>query len=324
MRLRVGLGDQVKKGDLIAEIDSSVQQNALRTASSALANVRAQREAKLATERQTGLALQRLVALVDVDAGSRADLEAAEANLATARAEGAALDAQVAQAKIAEDAAKVNLGFARVVAPMNGTVVAIVTEQGQTINAAQSAPTIIKIARLDTVTVKAQISEADVARVRPGLPVHFSILGEPTSRYETTLRFIEPGPTTLASDTSSVSSSGSSSAIYYNGLFDVPNPQGRLRISMTAQATIVVAEARSVLLIPSAALGEKHSSDWYSVRVLKDASFVERRVRVGLDNRVQAEVLEGLTIGERVVTSEGGAHSNSPPGSLPGNRPQEF
>ena len=318
-RLHVALGDRVKKGDLIAEIDSLTQQNALRTASAALLNVKAQRAAKLATLKQSELAVARLRALVEIDAGSRTDLETAEATLDVTRADIAALDAQITQAVVAEDTARVNLGYARVVAPMDGTVVAVVTEQGQTVNAAQSAPTVVKLARLDTMTVKAQISEADVPRVKPGLPVYFTLLGDPDTRYETTLRAVEPGPTTLATDTTTTTtttSSSTASAIYYNGIFDVPNPQGKLRISMTAQATIVLARAHDVLTVPAAALGLRDKQGLYPVRVLDGPRLDLRHVRIGLNNRVQAEVLDGLKEGERVVTSEaapGTAKSDSVP-----------
>jgi macrolide-specific efflux system membrane fusion protein len=272
--------------------------------------------------KQAELAATRLRALVAIDAGSHVDLEAAEANVESARAAVTVAEAAIAQAVLAEDTARVNVGYTHVVAPMDGTVVAIVTEQGQTVNAVQMSPTIIKLARLDTMTVKAQISEADVPRVKAGMPVYFTLLGDPDTRYDTTLRAVEPGPTTLASDTSSASTTNSATAtaVYYNGIFDVPNPQGKLRIAMTAQATIVLDKVRDQLLVPSAALGAKGKDGRYTVRVVSQAAASagrgvaqDRLVRVGLNNRVQAQVLDGLKAGERVVTSEapvpGGAAS---------------
>jgi macrolide-specific efflux system membrane fusion protein len=312
-RLYVALGDHVKKGDLIAEFDSMQQQNDLRRATAALLSAKADRDSKAAALKQDELALARLRALLTTDAAAHSDVEAAEANLDMARAAVAGADSAVAQAVVGEDIANVNLGYCRVLAPMDGTVVAVVTEQGQTVNAAQSSPTIIKLARLDTMTVKAQISEADVPRVKAGMPVYFTLLGDPDTRYETVLRSVEPGPTTLASDTGAgfSRSGGAVSAIYYNGIFDVPNPQGKLRIAMTAQATIVLEKLHDVLLIPSAALGERDKHGRISVRVLAPASAdgnvvrpQDRLVTIGLNNRVQAQVLDGLKVGERVVTSE--------------------
>ncbi|MFG6487826.1 efflux RND transporter periplasmic adaptor subunit [Roseateles sp. BYS78W] len=305
-KLHVALGDKVEKGQLIAEIDALTQTNNLRNSEAALQSAQALLKAKQAALKQAELAAARLRELVAVDAGARADLEAAEATLTTSRADIAAQEAQIVQAQMAADTAKVNLGYTRVAAPMDGVVVAIVTEQGQTVNANQSAPTIIKLAKLDVMTVKAQISEADVPRVKPGMPVYFNLLGEPDRRYEVKLRAVEPGPTTIATDsTTTTSTSTTTSAVYYNGIFDVPNPENKLRINMTAQASIVLARAEKTLTVPSAALGAREGADRYRVRVQEEGGRIaDRVVRIGLNNRVRAQVLDGLKEGEQVVTTE--------------------
>jgi macrolide-specific efflux system membrane fusion protein len=327
--LSVALGDVVKQGQPIAEIDALPAQNALRTAQAQVQSAEAQLRARQASLAQAELTAKRQRELVAADAGARADLETAEATLVTARAEAAAQQAQLNQARVAENTAQLNLGYTRVTAPMDGVVVAIVTEQGQTVNANQSAPTLIKLARLDTMTIKAQISEADVPRVKAGMPVYFSLLGDPDRRIEARLRAVEPGPTTLASDSSGSSSAASTSssatsAVYYNGIFDVPNPEGRLRINMTAQTTIVLASAKQALTVPSAALGARGRDGAYRVRVLQEGGqIVEKPVRIGLNNRVQAQVLEGLAEGEQVVTSEavaGAGPSLGRRGGAPGPR----
>jgi len=329
-RLYVALGHTVKKGQLIAEIDSKQQDNELLRASAAVRSAQAELAARRAASRQADLAARRLRGLVAIDAGSQADLEAADATAEGARAGIAVAEAAIVQARLAEDTARVNVGYTRVVAPMDGTVVAIVTEQGQTVNAVQMSPTIIKLARLDAMTIKAQISEADVLKVHVGMPVHFTLLGDPEQRYEATLRAVEPGPTTMAADGASTATTAGAgaSAIYYNGIFDVGNPQGRLRISMTAQATIVTQAAKDVLLVPAAALGSRGDDGRYAVRVVTPAhdgaageGWQERRVRIGLNNHIQAQVVDGLDIGERVVTSD--APPNEPaasasPGSVHG------
>ena len=208
---------------------------------------------------------------------------------------------------IAADTAKLNVGYTRILAPMAGVVVAIVTQLGQTVNANQSAPTIIKLALLDTITVKAQISEADVVRVKPGQKVYFTILGAPDKRYYTTLRSVEPAPESIATETQS----SSNTAIYYNGLLDVPNPEGRLRISMTAQVYIVQSEAKAVITIPSAAIDQAGRRGPASVRVVgADGKPEKRTVKVGINNNVNAQILEGLAEGDKVVLSEA-----PPPGS---------
>ncbi|MFJ3462194.1 efflux RND transporter periplasmic adaptor subunit [Achromobacter spanius] len=317
--LKVELGDRVKKGQLVAEIDDLTQQNELRNAEAALQTRRAERAAKVATLKQAELAFKRQRMMLAADASSREAYESAEATLAVTRAEIASLDAQIAQAEIQVDTARVNLGYTRIVSPIDGMVVAVVTKEGQTVNSIQSAPTIIKVAQVDTMTIKAQISEADVTRVKPGLPVYFTILGEPDERYRATLRAVEPAPDSIQKDdaTSSLTSSTSSStsaAVYYNGLFDVPNPDEKLRISMTAQVFIVLGEAKGAVVVPASALGKRGADGRYEVRVVKDGNKTEtRQVRIGMNNNVQAQVLEGLEVGERVVSAD-----SSPAAAKPG------
>lgn len=313
--LKVEAGDVVDEGELIAEIDSLTQQNALRNAEAALETKRAQRAAQVALLKQAELAYKRQQQMLSANASSRQEYEAAEATLGSVRAQIIALDAEIAQASIAVDTAKVNLGYTRITAPMSGTVVAVLAQEGQTLNANQQAPTIIKLAQLDTLTVKTEISEADVIRVKPGQQVYFTILGDPDTRYYATLRTVEPAPDSIATDSGTsaggTSSSSSSAAIYYNGMFDVPNPDGVLRIAMTAQVYVILDQAKEAVLIPASAVrsagGEANGLGGGSmVRVLNAQGQPEpRRVQVGINNNIQAQILEGLEPGETVVVGSG-------------------
>ncbi|MDQ8033406.1 MAG: efflux RND transporter periplasmic adaptor subunit, partial [Bordetella sp.] len=160
--LKVELGDEVKQGQLVAEIDDMTQQNDLRNVQAALDTRRAELRAKEATLKQAELAFKRQRQMLAADASSRESYENAEATYNVTKADILALKAQIAQAEIEVDKAKVNLGYTRISSPMDGKVVAVVTKEGQTVNSIQSAPTIIKVAQVDTMTIKAQISEADV------------------------------------------------------------------------------------------------------------------------------------------------------------------
>ncbi|MDQ0327432.1 macrolide-specific efflux system membrane fusion protein [Rhodopseudomonas julia] len=311
--LKVSVGDSVKEGDLIAEIDSETQANDLRTAEASLANVRAQKEEKQATLVQAEQALARQTRMINQNAVSRADYEEAEATVKVTRAQIAALDAQIAEAEVAVETAKVDLGYTQITAPMDGTVLWVVTQEGQTVNAIQSAPTIVILGQLDTMTVRAEISEVDVVDVKPGQPVYFTVLGNPDRRYESTLSFIEPAPESITSDSmvasssSSSSSSASEKAIYYNGIFEVPNQDRELRTYMTAEVHIVLGQANDVLILPSAALGSKGADGKYSVHVLEaNGNVVERHVEIGLNDKIRAEVVSGLSEGDRVVMGQPG------------------
>ena len=318
-KLYVKVGDQVQVGQRIADIDAVTQRNNLRDAEAAVASARAQKVAKQAVLDKAQTEYNRQKYMYDRDAASKADYDAARQALTTARADLNSADATIAQYNVRVQTAQANVGYTRITSPSAGTVVAIVTDEGQTVNANQTAPTIVKVAQLDTMTIQAQISEADVPRVQPGMPAYFTILGEPDKRYSASLRSIEPGPIDMETYGGSATSSSNTSAVYYNGLLDAPNPDGKLRIQMTAQVSIVLAEAKNALLVPAGALGKREPGSKepvYTVRVASGEkgkeTIEQRKVRVGLNNRVQAEVLDGLKEGELVVvgdSSAGGATS---------------
>ncbi|HBH4460080.1 TPA: efflux RND transporter periplasmic adaptor subunit, partial [Escherichia coli] len=251
--LKVKQGDHVTKGQLIAEIDDLPQCNDLRNAEAALNEVKAELQSKQALLKQAELRFKRQLRMLRENASSHEDFESAEAMLATTRAELLSLNAKLVQAQIEVDKKKLALEYTRVVAPMDGIVIAIVTQQGQTVNSNQSAPTIIKLARLDVMTIKAQISEADITRISVGQKARFSIFSEPDKHYSATLRAVELAPESvmkddsLASNTSASGSGTSNASVYYNALFDVPNPENRLRIAMTAQVTLITDEAQNTL-----------------------------------------------------------------------------
>lgn len=302
--LHVSLGDKVKKGQLLAEIDPVLPQNTLKDAEAQVDNLQAQKRSKQALLKQYELACQRQSQMNAKDAGSRADLESAQAQLESTRHDIAAQEAQIKKAVIAVDTARANLGYTRIHAPIDGTVISIDTEEGQTVVSNQAATTILTLAALDTMTVKAKISEADVTRVKPGLSTYFTLLGDSETRYYGKLRAIEPGPVNGTTTTGTGSSGSSSSAIYYYGLFEVPNPDNKLKVSMTTQVAVVLNQARQALCIPVSALGEKQKDGKTTVRVLAGEQAEDRTIRTGISNNVQIQVLDGLREGERVIIGD--------------------
>ena len=252
-KMYVELGDQVKQGDLIADIDSVRQSNDVKTAEASIKNQMAQLAVKQANLAKVEAEYKRQEAMYAQDATSLAELQSALASFKTAQADITAINAQIEQSKLTLATAKEDLGYTRIVAPMDGTIVAIVTEEGQTVNANQSAPTIVKLAQLDTMTIKAEISEADVMKVNKGQNVYFTTLGNSDKKIYAKIRQVEPAPSSINTE-SNTSSSSSSSAVYYNALFDVPNEDGKLRIDMTAQVYIILDEVKNALSIPAAAV----------------------------------------------------------------------
>ncbi|WP_353191307.1 macrolide transporter subunit MacA [Pandoraea pnomenusa] len=300
--LKVVLGDPVTKGQLLAEIDPTSSENDLREATAGLITLSQDRRAKAIRLGQAEREFARQRQLSRDEATSPRDLEKARTEFEALTAEVASLDSQIGQQKVKVDKARTNLSYTRITAPLTGTVTAITTQEGQTVTAIYQIPTILKVADLSQMTIRAQVSEADVVRIREGQRVYFTILGAPETRYEGKLRVIQPSPEKI------------NNAIFFNALFDVPNPHGVLRPDMTAQVSIVRAHIANALTFPSVALGEKRADGRYRVRVLDGKGNAQVRwVKVGLDNRLTAQALDGLFEGERVITAD--PTDAPPPGS---------
>lgn len=309
-KLAVKLGDHVLKGQFIAQIDPVLNQNTLKQTQANLDSVKAQKLAKEALLKQYKSEYIRQLNMWHQNATAKSSLETAESNMRTTEASIAELNAEIISAQVSVETARTNLGYTRIVAPISGTVIAIVTKEGQTVQASQSIPTIIKIADLDTMTVKAEISEADVVKVAPGMPVEFTILGEPEHPFHSTLRAIEPASTTESAEDSTSSStssststsSSSSSAVYYNGLFDIPNPEHKLRVSMTTEVEITTAESKDTLIIPATAV-DKLGPDSF-VKILIAGKPQPRKIETGLKDGVNIEVTFGLSEGEQIILGD--------------------
>lgn len=317
--LHVALGDKVRKGQLLAEIDPVLAQYALKDAEAQVEGLQAQKRSKQSLLRQFELACQRQRQMNAQDASSNADLESAQAQLESTRHDITALEAQIQKALVAVDTARANLGYTRINAPIDGTVISIDTEQGQTVVSNQAATTILTLATLDSMTVKAKISEADVMKVTPGLPTYFTLLGDSDTRYYGKLRTVEPGPVSTGSSTSTSganNASSTNSAIYYYGLFEVPNPENKLKVSMTTQVAIVLNETKQALCIPLSALGNKKGGQ-ATVQVLSGETAETRTIATGISNNVSVQVTEGLSEGEKVIVGDSSTVPKTDPGAMP-------
>ena len=310
-KLYVVLGDRVKTGQLLAEIDPIVERNELKKAEAAVEGLLSNKLSRQALLKQYELVYRRQLKMVAKGASSRADFEKAQTQLDSTKAEIAALDAQIRQAKIAVAIQEAKLGYTKIIAPMDGVVVSIAIEEGQTVVSTQTATTILELANLDTITVKAGISEADVMRIHPGQNVYFTTIGDTDNKYYSKLRAIEPGPNSNNTGSSSANggsspstSSGSNAAIYYNGLFDVPNPDHKLRISMTVQVSIVLQEAKQALCIPASVLENKGKDGDYTVKVLRNNVPEDHKVKIGVTDNVYTQVLSGLQLGDKVILGD--------------------
>ncbi|MET3381398.1 macrolide-specific efflux system membrane fusion protein [Variovorax paradoxus] len=307
LRLHVQPGDVVKRGQLLVEIDPSVQRATVDAGRASLAGLRAQRDDQQAQHvlAQQQHARQRQMA---ADGATRdEDVQAAQAALASAGARVRQLEAQIAQTQATLKADEARLGYTSIYAPMAGTVVSVEAREGQTLNATYQTPNVLRIADLSSMTVWSEVSEADVRRIKTGMPVYFTTLGESQRRWQGHVRQLLPAPpapeSKTGSDSSAKPSAAASKVVVYTALFDVDNADGELMPQMTAKVAFVEYAEKDALSVPLAALVPvAGSSDRFTARVLRPDGKVEvRQLRVGVRNRLAAQVLEGAQAGDRIV-----------------------
>ena len=318
-KIHVQIGQVVQAKDLLAEIDPTVYMTRVEASRAQLLNLNAQLADKQSQLELARLQFERQTNLMKAKATSEEAFQSSKAVLGSATAQVAALRAQIQNIESTLRGDEANLSYTKILAPMAGTVVSQTAKQGQTLNANQQAPIVLRIADLSSMTVWTQVSEADVGRIKVGMEVYFTTLGDPDRRWHGTLRKILPTPEVL------------NNVVLYNALFDVPNPDGNLLPQMTVQAFFVSGSAQNALLVPVAALRPVERSagnrgprradaaaspprNRFLVQVLTSGGDVEdREVEVGLITRVSAEITSGLTEGERVVIGARNPSGRTPP-----------
>ncbi len=305
----VHIGDFVKQGQLLAEIDPQVQAAKVDADEAQLAQYNANLVEQQANVEYAEATLGRYSKLVGTDAASKQTYDESNRQAKTAAAKADAIRAEIKQMQSTLKADQVALGYTKIFAPMSGTVVSIDAREGQTLNAAYSTPQIMRIADLATMTVWTQVSEADVTRLKAGMPVYFTTLGHGDRRWNATLRQILPAPQKPANQQNANNPAASSSApannvVLYTALFDIDNSNGDLRPEMTAQVFFIAASAKNAIIAPVAALhADDDDKSVVAVTVVDPGGREsERPVRIGLRTRFQAEILSGLKEGDRIVT----------------------
>ena len=306
-KLYVKLGQEIKKGEMIADIDSTTQINTLNTKKAALVSYQAQLKAKKTAYDVALSSYNRLSKLYTQKATSLDSVNTAKSTLDNAKAEMEAIEANIKQAEIEVNTAETNVGYTKITAPMDGTVISVPVSEGQTVNANQTTPTIVTIADLNKMKIKPEISEGDITKVKAGQEVSFTILSDSQTVYHSVIDSVDPANTTTSdsSSTSSLSSSSSSttSAIYYYANVLIDNPDRTLRIGMTTENNIKIANAKDVLLVSNMAIQKRDGKSF--VNVLNDKNQPEpREVEIGVQNDFKTEIKSGLNEGEKVIVSQ--------------------
>lgn len=296
-KIYVEIGDTVKQGQLVAQIDPRVYQAQVDASEAHLNSLRAQLNQQKAAATLADQNLKRNQKLMAANAVSQQTLQESESQAAIAEAQVDAISAQIQETESDLKGIRTNLGFTKIYAPMTGTVTTMPAHEGQTLNANQSAPTILQVANLDVMTVRAQVAEADVTRLKEGMPAYFTTLGNTERRWQGKVRQIQPSPEIV------------NDVVLYDVLIDVENEGRRLMTGMTTQVFFILGKAENAAIIPAEALirrmaGQDNSSGMaYRVSVLTENGQEQRIIHVGLQTRTQAEVKAGLKAGERIAVN---------------------
>ena len=300
--LPVKVGQKIKKGELIAQIDSTTQKNDVESTKAKLTSLQAQLDAAKISRKIAEKQFTRMQRLRKRDAASEEDLENANDAFESAKAKVTELEASIAETKLALNTAQTNLGYTKITAPLDGIIVSVPVKTGQTVNAAMNTPTIVQIADLSKMEILIEISEGDIGNIKTGARVTYTVLSNPDNVYETTLDSIDPG-LTLLTNGEYTEVVGSSEAIYYYGRLVVPNADGALRIGMTTQNVIYVDSAENALTLPVLAVKNDRGRDY--VDVLTETGEVQKRyVATGLSDGVETVVTDGVEEGENVIIAK--------------------
>ena len=201
---------------------------------------------------------------------------------------------------------------------MDGIIINVAVDEGQTVNANQSTPTIVKIANLDEMEIRMEIAEADVSKIKVGTAVKFSILNDPEKKYEAKISSIDPANTTTSdaksNSSSSSTSSSSTSAIYYYAKVFVKNRDNFLRIGMSVENSIVIKSAPNALAVPTYAI--KNDKGGYFVELLRGGQIIKSYVKIGIKDSINTQILDGVSENDLLVLS-----SSAKTGKSSGMRP---
>jgi HlyD family secretion protein len=302
--LYADFNDKVKQGQLLAKLDTT----ALKTQwDQSLASVK-QAQAQLNFQEA---AYQRLKVLYDENLISRAEYDQAFFNYENAQG-------LLSNAKSALERAKVNLDYATITSPIDGVVLNRAVEEGQTVAASFSTPTLFTIVNdLTKMKVQASVDEADIGQVKNGQRVEFTVDAYPDIQFEASVSEVRLQPV------------NTSNVVTYVVILNAPNPDQKLMPGMTATATIFVEEKANALIIPGKALRFIPDTSYVNKMMVnkegktsavifpqemhekmemvwvrdEESGLRPNMVTSGIDNGTSVEILSGLHEGDEVIVS---------------------
>lgn len=286
---------QVKKGQLIAQIDPTPFENELKQSEAELLNSRAALFKAEVNLRDAERTMKRKQELFKRDFIARSELDDAETAFNTAKAQYEIALAQLKKAEAGLRQAKTNLGYTKIVSPVNGVVIAKNVEVGQTVAASFQTPTLFTIAPdLTKMQVDTNVDEADISKIKVGMEANFTVDAYPDRRFKGKVSQIRLSPTVTQN------------VVTYNVVLSVDNSHLMLKPGMTANVTFVVENKKDVIKIPNAALRFKMPnsppSKQQGIWVMRNGKPVRVAVKTGISDGEWTELIEGdIKEGEEVV-----------------------
>jgi len=241
--LHADYNSEVKKGEVIAELDPSLFQTQVEQARATLVKAESDVDRARVELNDATAKARRAQELYDQKLISRNDLETAQTTASQADAALKSAQAQVTQAQAALNQNQVNLTHTIIRAPIDGIVISRSVDVGQTVAASMSAPTLFVIANdLARMQVSASIDESDIGRIQPGQNVTFKVDAYPAQTFSGSVSQVRLEPKT------------DQNVVSYTTMIDVPNADLKLKPGMTANVTVQTAMNENVLRVPNAAL----------------------------------------------------------------------
>lgn len=285
-KLHVTVGDRVRAGQLLAELDPVEYQTQVARAQAQLLNTTAERAY---AEKEYA----RAQSLAEARATTPAALSAAQRALDTALA-------REREAAAALAAARVQLGYTSIRAPISGVIASVSTQEGETVAASFAAPTFVTIVDLSRLEVWAYVDETDIGRIKIGQRARFTVDTYPGDEFEGRVTAVRPGAEVR------------DNVVTYITLIEFDNPPDKLlRPEMTTTVNIVLEGRTAAASVPNGALRRDAGGTYVLVRT-RDG--VERRsIRVGFRGTDHSEVLAGVGDGDRVVLGPARPCEQRPP-----------
>ena len=311
----VDYNSEVKKGQLLAQIDTSLFEAQLQQSIANINNAKATLAKNRAVLDYDTKTYKRYKNLYNRNLVSKNDLDSAESAYRSDLAQVQAAQASIMQAQANYNTAAANMGYTKIISPVDGIVISKEVEEGQTVAASFQTPTLFTVAEdLTNMRIETSVSEADIGKVKEGQDVEYTLDGYPDSVFKGTVSQVRLSPKT------------ESNVVTYTVIISVENEDGKLMPGMTANVSIITSRQEDVMVVPNAALKFtlKDNTQKYEhkgVWVDKNGKPERIDIETGLSDDMYTQIIsDKVKEGDRVyigIKQNGKKPNGTPRGGMP-------